>query len=254
MKTERDNERVDEQIVNLLTPKHAPRCNVSFSVPETPKRVSWWQYVRTVGVAAVVMIGVFFGAKILMPGEARAAQIIDRAMAELQEIGSCRIELTYKPTETGGASTKVVNTILRTERGYLSRQEIMEDSGLQTVYLYTPDSTKMWSDGMLNFATSRRNQQIDLVYWITLDVMGKFNENKKNLNIVSETDSEITIRNEKRIHEYNYSSDGVFSKVDGLLKSYSCRIKSDDGFTVFIQSDRIDYTIPLTVDEITKAP
>ncbi len=64
MKTERDNERMDEQIVNLLTPKHAPRCNVSFSVPESPKRVSWWRYVRTVGVAAVVMIGVFFGAKI----------------------------------------------------------------------------------------------------------------------------------------------------------------------------------------------
>ncbi len=254
MKTERNNERMDEQIVNLLTPKHAPRCNVSFSVTESPKRVSWWRYVRTVGVAAVVMIGVFFGTKILMPGEARAAQIIDRAMAELQEMSSCRIELTYKPAETRGPSARVINTILRTEKGYFSRQELMEESGSKIVFLYIPDSLKIWTNGVLDMAMPRMNQQNEFVYWMTLDVMDRFSENKKNLNIVNETDTEVTIRTGKHVYKYQYTSEGVFSKVDGLMKSYSCQVESEDGFTVFIQSDRIDYNIPLTESEITKAP
>lgn len=258
MKTERDNERMDEQIVNLLTPKHAPRCNVSFSVPESPKRVSWWRYVRTVGVAAVVMIGVFFGAKILMPGEARAAQIIDRAMAGMKEVRSCQMQMTCCIPGRSDVAGKVTYTILRAEKGDFSRMDLQEESvhSHQTTFLYTPDSMKMWSDGELEIATLRMNQEHDLNNWITLDVlMGKFEENKRNLSIVHETDTEITLRNDKHVYKYDYTFEGVFSKIDGLLKSFSVHGGSkEDSFSMTIQCDRIDYNIPLTVDEITKAP
>ncbi len=258
MKEERDNERVDEQIVNLLTPKHAPRCNVSFSVPESPKRVSLWQYARTVGVAAVVMIGVFFGAKLLMPGEARAAQIIDRAMAAMKYVRSCRMQMTYSIPKKNDSPGKLAYTILRTEKGDFSRMDLQEESvhPHQTTFLYTPDSMKMWSDGELEIATLRMNQEHDLNNWITLDVlMGKFEENKRNLSIVHETDTEITLRNDKHVYKYDYTFEGVFSKIDGLLKSFSIHGGSkEDSFSMTMQCDRIDYNIPLTESEITKAP
>ena len=258
MKTERDNERMDEQIVNLLTPKHAPRCNVSFSVPESPKRVSWWRYVRTVGVAAVVMIGVFFGAKILMPGEARAAQILDRAMAGMKDVRSCRMQMTCSIPGKNDVAGKVTYTILRAEKGDFSRMDLQDESvhPHQTTFLYTPDSMKMWSGGELEIAMLRMNQQPDFNNWITLDVlMGNFEENKRNLSIVHETDTEITLRNGKHAYKYEYTYEGVFSKVDGLLKSFSVHIIDEkDGFTTDFRCDHIDYNIPLTEEEITKAP
>lgn len=257
MKTERDNERMDEQIVNLLTPKHAPRCNVSFSVPEIPKRVFWWRYVRTVGVAAVVMIGVFFGAKILISGEARAAQIIDRAMAGMKDVRSCRMQMTCSIPGKSDVAGKVTYTILRAEKGDFSRMDLQEESvhPHQTTFLYTPDSMKMWSGGELEIAMLRMNQQPDFNNWITLDVlMGNFEENKRNLSIVHETDTEITLRNGKHAYKYEYTYEGVFSKVDGLLKSFSVHIDEKDGFTTDFRCDHIDYNIPLTEEEITKAP
>ena len=258
MKEEKDNERLDEQVVNMLTPKHAPRCNASFKVPETTKRVSLWRYVRTVGVAAVVMMGVFFGVRMLMPGEARAAQVIDRAIAGMKEVRSCRMQMTCRVPGKSDSAGILTYTILRTEKGDFSRMDLQEEAvhPHQTTFLYTPDSMKVWSDGELEIATLRMNQEHDLNNWITLDVlMGKFEENKRNLSIVHETDTEITLRNDKHVYKYDYTFEGVFSKIDGLLKSFSVHgeSKSDDYIMTF-QCNRIDYNIPLTVNEITKAP
>lgn len=258
MKKERDNERMDEQVVDLLTPKHAPQCNVLFKVPETTKRISLWRYVRTIGVAAVVMMGVFFGVRILMPGEARAAQVIDRAMAGMKEVRSCRMQMTYSMPGKSDSAGKVTYTILRTEEGDFSREDLWESSvhPYTTTFLYTPDSMKMWSNGELEIAMLRMNQQPDFNNWITLDVlMGNFEENKRNLSIVHETDTEITLRNGKHAYKYGYTYEGVFSKVDGLLKSFSVHIIDEkDGFTTDFRCDHIDYNIPLTEEEITKAP
>lgn len=258
MKEERDNERLDEQVVNLLTPKHAPRCNASFKVPETTKRVSLWRYVRTVGVAAVVVMGVFLGIKVLAPSEARAAQIIDRAMAGMKEVRSCRMQMICRIPGKSDVAGSLIYTILRTEKGDFSRMDMQEESVRphQTTFLYAPDSMKVWSDGELEIATLRMNQKPDFNNWITLDVlMGKFEENKRNLSIVYETDTEITLRNSKHVYKYDYIYEGVFSKIDGLVKSFSVHGASDsDDFTMTIQCDHIDYNIPLTVDEITKAP
>lgn len=115
---------------------------------------------------------------------------------------------------------------------------------------------KVWSDGELEIAMLRMNQNPDFNNWITLDVlMGKFEENKKNLSIVHETDTEITLRNGKHVYKYEYTYEGVFSKIDGLVKSFSVHVENkEDSFTTTFQCDRIDYNIPLTVNEITKAP
>lgn len=258
IKKEGDDERLDEQIVNLLTPKHAPLCKISFKVPEKNKRVSLWQYVRVIGVAAVVMIGVFFGVKILIPGEARAAQIIDRAMAGMKDVRNCRMQMTCNIPRKSDLSGKLTYTILRTNKGDVSRMDLQEYSVRphQTTFLYTPDSMKVWSDGELEIATLRMNQEHDLNNWITLDVlMGKFEENKRNLSIVHETDTEITLCNDKHVYQYDYTFEGVFSKIDGLLKSFSIHGGSkEDGFTMTIQCDRIDYNIPITESEITRRP
>lgn len=258
MKTERDNERLDEQVVDLLTPKHAPQCNVSFKVPETTKRVSLWQYMRTVGVAAVVMMGVFFGVRMLMPGEARAAQVIDRAIAGMKEVRSCRMQMTCRVPGKSDSAGILTYTILRTEKGDFSRMDLQEEAvhPHQTTFLYTPDSMKVWSNGELEIAMLRMNQQPDFNNWITLDVlMGNFEENKRNLSIVHETDTEITLRNDKHVYKYEYTFEGIFSKVDGLLKSFSVQGgNEEDGFAMSFRCDRIDYNIPLTEEEITKAP
>lgn len=258
MKEKRDNERLDEQVVNLLTPKHAPRCNTSFKVPETTKRVSLWRYVRTIGVAAVVMMGVFLGIRMFVPGEVRAAQVIDRAMTKMKEIRSCRMRMTCSIPEKSDLSGKLIYTILRTEKGDFSRMDLQENSEYphMTTFLYTPDSMKVWNNGELEIAMLRMNQKPDFNNWVTLDVlMGKFNENKKNLSIVHETDTEITLRKDKHVYKYEYIYEGVFSKIDGLMKSFSVHVADDaDDFILVNQCDRIDYNIPLTVDEITKAP
>ena len=126
----------------------------------------------------------------------------------------------------------------------------------QATFLYTPDSMKVWSGGELEIATLRMNQEHDLNNWITLDVlMGKFDENKRNLSIVHETDTEITLRNDKHDYKFDYTFEGVFSKIDGLLKSFSVHGESKlDDYIMIFQCNRIDYNIPLTVNEITKAP
>lgn len=258
MKEERDNERLDKQVVNLLTPKHTPRCNISFKVPETTKRVSLWRYVGTIGVAAVVIMGIFLGIKMLIPGEVRAAQVIDRAMAKMKNVRNCQMQMICNIPEKSDLSGKLTYTILRTKKGDFSRMDIQEDSKYPhlTTFLYTPDSMKVWSDNKLEIAMLRMNHKPDFNNWITLDVlMGKFDENKKDLSIVHETDTKITLRMDKHVHQYEYTFEGVFSKIDGLLKSFSVYgANEENGFTLTFLCNRIDYNIPLTVDEITKAP
>ena len=110
MKEEKKTNMSEERVVDLLTPRHTPECKASFRAPQAPRRINPWRYIRTAGMAAVLMIGIFVGIKVLTLGKAYAAMtpqlVIDKAREKLRDVRSCRMELSFTP-ESSDKTTDV---------------------------------------------------------------------------------------------------------------------------------------------------
>ena len=260
MKEEKKTSMSEERVVDLLTPRHAPECKASFRAPQTPHRIKAWRYIRTAGMAAVLMIGIFVGIKVLTPGKAYAAMtpqlVIDKAREKLRDVRSFRMELSFTPEwndKTADVDGKVTYYILRTDRGDITRTETYESKyDHATVFLYTPDSTKIWSDGKLEYAlhATKSNQHQSL----TLDMLMERIENDKDRLSLKEEGDEVTLRLMHHAYKYQYYYEVAFSKTDGLIKSFNGYVTDNDGFLTHIECRRIDYNIPLTAEEIQRAP
>lgn len=259
MKEEKKTSMSEERVVDLLTPRHTPECKASFRAPQAPRRINPWYYIRTAGMAAVLMIGIFVGIKVLAPGKAYAAMtpqlVIDKAREKLRDVRSFRMVFQvhaqeYK--EMGELDFEASYDLLRTDRGYFIRSECMLPVGIKIVLIYTPDSIKIWHDDELQLAAPYNGVGKNLS--LTLDAMLDNIENDKDNLTIKEYGDEIILCSEAQAYTHQDRYEMVFSKTDGLIKSANGIITKDDGPTIFIKSKRIDYNIPLTAEKIQRTP
>lgn len=249
----------EEKVVDLLTPRHTPECKASFRIPQAPHRISPWHYIRTAGMAAVLLIGIFVGIKVLTPGKAYAAMtpqlVIDKAREKLRDVHSFRMVLEVHSQEYKGMGELNFESsydLLRTDQGDFIRSESILPAGIKITFIYTPDSMKIWHDDELQLAAPfngvGQNQSL------TLDAMLDNIENEKDNLTIKEYGDEIILCSEAQRYKHQDQYEMVFSKTDGLIKSINGIVTQDDGLIIFIKSKRIDYNIPFTAEEIQRAP
>ena len=245
MKTNNLDNRSDDRVIDILSPRFAPTTNLEFKVTApAPRRRFIWQFARVGAVAAVVALAIFIGISGVQTSTAR--EVVEQAMMRLLESDNYLVQFTANVRESNDLNhlynvdidgVPMKGTVeIRKEESKVKMAIKWQDK-TRTMELYDGESYRRYQNGQL--VLERPDKGIDLTPFASLEklkpyaaaigMLLKFREEGDTIIVSDRSDKvEIVAR---------------FSKSEGRLLSAECTTPNN---VTVLTVDRIDFDIPPT--------
>ena len=264
MRTEQNNQNLDQRVEQLLTPRFAPSAEgIKLSKPKRPARRIWLNVLRFGAVAAVIVVGLFLMFEPTNEAVAKTSEIIAEALDALQNSDAISVDFRMKATiNNNGDETEyykcdpngkdIEGTLTLLNSSGKEYMRIEWSSGIVQLFDEGDMRYKMWQNGELKYDMERSSFVFKLLKLASLGgAKAIIKTADVSMNIEESGDNIIA----KAVNEdSSVELGGVFSRQNGELLECGARMCIGNGEWVKVLSAKIKYNQPITVEQICAAP
>lgn len=263
----------EKRVEQLLTPKHAPGCNVQFAIPRKKRVFDLWRCVRIAGVAAMFAVVAMIGFKGVVGEEAMAApsmnERIEKALQQFMEQNSMLVEYRTRERINIGlqqkSDTSMINCrliFLRDDSTIYMREECGDE--YNTVAIYDKDSLHLWQNGRLQkshkIVRGTRVERYEYLF-VNSGLLSNFKENvdgNSRYFIDSSDIKSITVLKSKNMiivetEPFEGVPCSLFFRCDGDDAQLE-KFLYGNSDAPYMESTCIRHNYPITKEEILRAP
>ena len=267
MRTENNETRIeelDQMVEQLLTPRFAPSADgVQLQTkPRTSKRTLLINLARIGGVAAALIVGIF--ALVGPTNKVRAMsaeELITHALEELQNSNSIKAEFKAKIVKSNSKDKTEIYRLAPNGEDITGVLTLIKDNNKVSFRIEWSNGRvqlfdsyemryKMWDNGELVCDEPRTSINAKFMRLLSLDgVKQEFG-----------SDSEIQIKEQGDEIVMSHTANNTevvgafFSPKEGRLQEVGVRCKDSSGKWVKVLSAKIDYSTPISKEQITASP
>ena len=264
MRTEQNNQNLDQRVEQLLTPRFAPSAEeIKLSKPKRPARRIWLNVLRFGAVAAAIVVGLFIMFEPTNEVTAKTSEVIADALDALQNADAFSVDFRMKATinnngdeteyykcDPNGEDIEGTLTLLKSSGKEYMRIEW--SSGIVQLFDGGDMRYKMWQNGELKCNMERSTFVFKLLQLASLGgAKAIIKTADVAMNIEESGDNTVV----KAVNEdKDVELGGVFSRQNGELLECGARTRLGNGEWVKVLSAKIKYNQPITVEQICAAP
>ena len=264
MRTEQNNQNLDQRVEQLLTPRFAPSAEeIKLSKPKRHARRIWLNVLRLGAVAAAIVVGLFLMFEPTNEATAKTSEVIAEALDALQNADAFSVDFRMKATiNNNGDETEyykcdpngkdIEGTLTLLNSSGKEYMRIEWSSGIVQLFDEENMRYKMWQAGELKYDMERSTFVFKLLKLASLggakaiiktaDVAMNIEESGDNIiaKVVNE-DSSVELG-------------GIFSRTNGELLECGARMRLGNKEWIKVLSAKIEYNYPISVEQITATP
>ena len=264
MRTEQNNQNLDQRVEQLLTPRFAPSAEeIKLSKPKRPARRIWLNTLRFGAVAAAIVVGLFIMFEPTNEVTAKTSEVIAEALDALQNADAFSVDFRMKATinhngdkteyykcDPNGEDVEGTLTLLKSSGKEYMRIEW--SSGIVQLFDGGDMRYRMWQNGELKCDMEHRSFVFKLLQLASLGgAKAIIKTADVAMNIEESGDNIIA----KAVNEdSSVELEGVFSRTNGELLECGARTRIGNKEWVKVLSAKIKYNYPITVEQITATP
>ena len=264
MRTEQNNQNLDQRVEQLLTPRFAPSAEeIKLSKPKRPARRIWLNTLRFGAVAAAIVVGLFIMFEPTNEVTAKTSEVIAEALDALQNADAFSVDFRMKATiNNNGDETEyykcdpngedIDGTLTLLKSSGKEYMRIEWSSGIVQLFDGEDMRYKMWHNGELKCDMERSSFVFKLLQLASLGgAKAIIKTADVSMNIEESGDNTVV----KAVNEdKDVELEGVFSRQNGELLECGARTRLGNGEWVKVLSAKIKYNQPITVEQICAAP